>query len=211
MFTLNESYWSKFHTFRCEWQPGPKGYLHWYVDNVFKFGIEEESLKIMDTHIPQEPSYIIFNTAISTSWGFPNPPWGCTEYDCKTTSGRCGFNPGFCQSLPAEYQIDWVRVYQDKSNTYQTVGCNPKDFPTRKWILAHEYRYKSDDDYHALKAVPTGGETCAKDTECGTGYCFLMRCRCNKGWTGPDCMVRAHVCMYTLTVYCSLLCTNICN
>jgi beta-glucan synthesis-associated protein KRE6 len=131
MMTLNESYFNTPKRFRLEWQPGTDGYVHWYVDGQFRFGVEAEGLAPYMTRIPDEPSYIIMNTAISTSWGFPNPPFGCTEYDCKTTEGQCGMNPGFCKSLPAKFLIDSVRVYQNKEDPRQNVGCNPKDRPTR--------------------------------------------------------------------------------
>lgn len=140
MMTIDKSYFNSMHTFRLEWQPGENGYVHWYVDGKFRFGIEQESLNPQKTQIPEEPSYVIINTAVSTSWGFPNPPYGCTEYDCKTTEGKCGFNNGFCQSLPAELFVDHIRVYQNKGDPTHTVSCNPKKYPTKKWILAHEYR-----------------------------------------------------------------------
>jgi hypothetical protein len=54
---------------------------------------------------------------------------------------QCGMNAGFCKSLPAQFLIDSVRVYQKKSDPRQTVGCNPKERPTRKWIAGHAYRY----------------------------------------------------------------------
>lgn len=62
-----------------QWQPGPEGYIHWYGDGKFRFGVEQAGLDPFGTKIPTEPSYLILNTAISTSWGFPNPPPGCTE------------------------------------------------------------------------------------------------------------------------------------
>jgi len=62
-----------------QWQPGPNGYIHWYGDGKFRFGVEQAGLDPFGTKIPTEPSYVILNTAISTSWGFPNPPPGCTE------------------------------------------------------------------------------------------------------------------------------------
>jgi hypothetical protein len=124
-----------------QWQPGPDGYVHWYTDGKFRFGVEQAGLDPYRTQIPQEPSYIIFNTAISTSWGFPNPPPGCTEYDCKTEAGRCGVNPGFCKTLPAEFKIAHVRVYQNKKDGNQTVGCNPRSHPTKRYIAAHPKKY----------------------------------------------------------------------
>jgi beta-glucan synthesis-associated protein KRE6 len=149
MMTLNESYFNSPKRFRLEWQPGPEGYVHWYVDGQFRFGVEAEGLSPHLTKIPDEPSYIIMNTAISTSWGFPNPPLGCTEYDCKTTEGQCGMNPGFCKSLPAKFLIDSVRVYQNKDDPYQNVGCNPKDRPTR---YVHKYSILHSTCVQAFKA-----------------------------------------------------------
>ena len=189
MMTIDKKYFDKMHTFRIEWIPGKDGYIHWYVDNKFRFGVEQSGLEEFGTEIPKEPSYLIINTAISTSWGFPNPPWGCDEYDCKRVETRCGFNPGFCQTLPAKMFIDSVRVYQNKKDPAQTVTCNPKDYPTKKWIKAHEYRYKSSDDYYALKPIVAGGGSCREDEDCGQGYCSLRRCLCNTGWTGPKCLV----------------------
>ena len=42
---LDRSYWKRFHKFRLEWEPGNPhtgndGYVRWYVDGEFKFGIE---------------------------------------------------------------------------------------------------------------------------------------------------------------------------
>lgn len=189
MMTIDKSYFTSMHTFRLEWQPGDDGYVRWYVDGKLRFGVEQAGISsVSEAKIPNEPSYIIFNTAISTSWGFPNAPWGCTIYDCKDPEGRCGFNPGFCQSLPAKFLIDYVRVYQNKKDPRQTLGCNPKDYPTRKWILAHEYRYKTLLDTHALKDIVKGGDKCSKDSECGFGTCSFYRCKCSGYWVGPNCL-----------------------
>lgn len=66
---------------------------------------------------------------------------GCTEFDCKTTTGQCGMAAGFCDTLPAKMQIDSVRVYQDLNNSRQSVGCNPPKYPTSRFIKAHASRY----------------------------------------------------------------------
>eukprot|EP01041_Mallomonas_annulata_P001781 gene1781-3454_t len=192
MFTLDESFWERMHTFRLEWQPGPEGYVHWYIDNEYKFGVEASGLEFMKTRIPEEPSYLIINTAISNSWGFPDPPWGCTEYDCKTAEGKCGVWPGFCEQFPVDFEMDSIRVYQKKGDPYQTIGCNPEKFPTRKFIEAHEYRYKRQIDVHALKPLRVGGGRCKVDSDCGegTGKCLSnSKCRCEDGWVGPRCLV----------------------
>jgi len=167
MVQLTESNFKEMHTFRIEWQPGEDGYIHWYMDGKFRFGIEQAGLNAEGSKIPNEPSYLILNTAISTSWGFPNPPPGCSLYDCKDPDGQCGFNPGFCKSLPARFLIDHVRVYQNKNDSRQTVGCNPREYPTKRWILAHEYRYMGTAEAHALKPIVTGGNKCTKHSQCG--------------------------------------------
>jgi len=46
MMSIDDSYFNSFHTFRIEWQPGPQGYIHWYADNEFRFGIEAEGTSL---------------------------------------------------------------------------------------------------------------------------------------------------------------------
>lgn len=47
---------------------------------------------------------------------------------------------------PAEYKINWVRVYQDKNDPKQKVGCSTEERPTRRFIEAHEKKYKKPED-----------------------------------------------------------------
>lgn len=192
MMTLDKSFWEKMHRFRLEWQPGTDGYVHWYVDDEYMFGVEAAGLGLTQTQIPNEPSYVIINTAISTSWGFPDPPWGCTEYDCKVQGGQCGMFPGFCEQLPATFEVNYIRIYQNKDDPKQTVGCNPRGYPTRKFIKAHEYRYKALVDVHAIKPIINGNGHCQGDFDCGDkarGVCSSWgRCKCHSDWTGPHCL-----------------------
>lgn len=190
MMTIDKSYFETMHTFRFEWQPGDDGYVHWYVDGKLRFGVEAAGLREQESKIPNEPSYVIFNTAISTSWGFPSPPWGCTEYDCKKVDGRCGFSSGFCQTLPAKFLIDHVRIYQNKDDPRQTIGCNPRDYPTKAWIKGHEFRYTAADTAKSLKDIKSGGGKCATSSDCGTnGKCILYHCLCDSDHVGPNCLV----------------------
>jgi RNase adaptor protein for sRNA GlmZ degradation len=39
-----------------------------------------------------------------------------------------------CDNFPAEFLIDYVRVYQDISQEDQTVGCSTRTHPTKTWI-----------------------------------------------------------------------------
>jgi hypothetical protein len=212
--TLPYSFWEGVHTFRVEWQPGDQGYLNWYIDGVLKYGIQQSSLDFMGTKIPHEPSTIIMNTAISTSWGFPALPPGCgagatsaySMYDCKTTAGRCGLPQGFCATLPAEFRIDNVRLYQRINDSSQSIGCDPKGYPTTKFIKAHPERYVASANGLPLLPIQHGGGKCTISPPTGalngnsrrvcggsygTGYCDARKrqCVCNEGWTGPYCLV----------------------
>lgn len=91
---LAESHFQTPHTFRIEWQPGPGGRIDWYVRGgekvevngtehtlemdgngtewIHAFSIKDKSIsELMGSQIPIEPSYLIMNTAISSTWGFP--------------------------------------------------------------------------------------------------------------------------------------------
>lgn len=160
------------------------------MDGKFRFGVEQAGLNPFQTKIPDEPSYVILNTAISTSWGFPNPPPGCTEYDCKTEAGRCGFNAGFCKTLPAEFKIGHVRVYQNKNDGNQSIGCNPRSHPTKRYIDGHPQKYALQHQRLPLQPVKSGGGRCKDDADCGDGKCSTFgRCKCGGDSTGPHCLV----------------------
>lgn len=94
---LNSSKFDAFHLYRLEWETGDKGYLHWYFDNKLIYSISSEALDISGAIIPEEPMYIILNTALSSTWGFPNPcPSGCSCncYDCKRPECWCALGEG---------------------------------------------------------------------------------------------------------------------
>ena len=195
------------HTFRLEWQPGRGGRLDWFTKSYKKvdengtvFHMEgdgkgqdwEHSLHIPDfalddamgSKIPEEPSYLIFNTAISSTWAFPYnvPDWCPKCYDCNNPKCSCSFNPGFCNMMKTgkvALKIDSVRVYQSRDNDAHdgnphTVGCDPVEFPTREYIKGYEYRYMRNppfvyDDKHPLRDVKNGGGSCHVDADCGGG------------------------------------------
>ena len=92
MHQITPAHFKKLHSFRVEWQPGPKGRIDWFVkahkknstmDNstegdgkgqewVKALTIKDESINgMMNSQIPNEPSCLIMNIAISSSWGFP--------------------------------------------------------------------------------------------------------------------------------------------
>ena len=160
---LNSSHFEQHHIYRLEWQPpnpavgplmkshgGEFGYLEWYLDGEFIFGIEGQSLEdLTGAMIPVEPMYLILNTAISHRWGMPEPCdakncaacWLC--YDCINPECQCSLPLGMrgCKNLPAEMEIDYVRLYQDPLDTTHTVGCSPEGYPTAEYIEAHAGDY----------------------------------------------------------------------
>ncbi|CAM9582664.1 unnamed protein product, partial [Heterosigma akashiwo] len=111
---LRPTHFDRQHLYRLEWIPGDGGYLRWYLDGQMIYGISQDAL-INGAIFPEEPSYLILNTAISSMWGFPAPcpsTCGCDCWDCEKTECLCAVPTNMCQNLPADFLIDYVRVYQ---------------------------------------------------------------------------------------------------
>jgi hypothetical protein len=198
---LTPSHFETPHTFRVEWQPGVGGRLDWYVKNykindttyiegdgngqewLHAYSMQDDTIRnLMGSQIPIEPTYLIFNVAVSSTWGFPyDVPEYCSKcYDCDDPKCACSFYPGFCQMLRSgntAMYIDNVRVYQSRDpdahvGAHHTLGCDPPDYPTREWIVGHEYRYMrnppfSYDDKHPLRKIRKGGGSCTSNIDCG--------------------------------------------
>lgn len=102
--------------------------------------------------------YLILNTAMSSTWGFPQPcpeDCSCKCFDCtsKDYQCTCGMSPGFCKTLPASFLVDYVRVYQFPNASSQKVGCSTPDRPTKKWIEGHLGDYMDPWDDQPLLPV----------------------------------------------------------
>jgi len=94
-----------FHIYAVEWEPDT---IRWYVDGVLYFMLS--STQWYSGGAPGNPRapfdqdfYIILNAAIGGNYT------GCLTPDCISAS------------LPQEYLIDYVRVYQESSNIAPTV------------------------------------------------------------------------------------------
>lgn len=199
---LVASHFNRTHTFRVEWQPGPGGRIDWFShgykvndtfvktgdgngkDWVHAYSILDKVLReTMGSQVPIEPSYLIMNTAVSSTWGFPyDVPASCKKcYDCDDPKCACTFSPGFCKMLrddDVSLKIDAVRVYQSRDpsahvGANHTLGCDPPDYPTRGWIKGHSFRYMRNapfsyaDKGRPLRNIQTGGGTCETDKDCG--------------------------------------------
>lgn len=193
---LTESHFTSQHVYRLEWETGPEGFLEWYLDDKFVFRIESSTLNLTGALMPEEPMYLLINTAISYTWGFPEPcPEGCpcSCFDCRLAECACGIPNNFCQNFPAYFLVDYIRLYQDKSNPNHTIGCSTQNHPTKKFIDAHPYMYMSEHDKVPLKPIQHGQGSCKVDSDCGSyGRCSTHLphvCEClTKNFTGPHCL-----------------------
>ena len=99
---LNDSHFQEQHIYWIEWEPSANssGYLEWYLDGELIFSIAGKSLEVTGAQIPLEPMYLILNTAVSHSWGFPEPcdTETCSScyhcYDCTNPECQCSLPAG---------------------------------------------------------------------------------------------------------------------
>lgn len=196
---IDESYFEKLNKYRVEWEPPSEGkndgYVKWYLNDQFIYGIHGRSLNITGTSIPSEPMYLIMNTAVATSWGFPTPcPEGCSCkcFECGNPDCDCALPVGYCDNFPATFEIDYVRVWQAKNEPKHQLGCSTQDRPTELFIKAHKKRYMQDNQREPLLPVRTGGASCTTDFDCGGkrhGNCTANGvCKCNQGFAGSSCL-----------------------
>ncbi|CBJ31299.1 Beta-1,6-glucan active enzyme, family GH16 [Ectocarpus siliculosus] len=194
---LSETHFEDLHTYRLDWQPGggddsSKGYLRWYVDDELLYGISDDTLESFHgSQIPLEPMYLLLNTAVSTTWGFPDCHTGCACdcFDARDPACACAVAPGFDGVFPAEFVVDSVRVYQALNDTTHTLGCDTEQYPTKDFIKANHDLYKSPDDDHVMLSVQSGGGSCRTSDDCNDNECYEgKRCRCSDMWTGPRCL-----------------------
>lgn len=83
---------------------------------------------------------------------------------------------------PAEYKVNWVRVYQDKNDPKQKVGCSTKERPTRKFIEAHEKKYMQKGDvstvplslFYTMISLSWNDLECIAKWSMQKGFCYGM-------------------------------------
>lgn len=165
------------------------------------YGVKGATLDIMQTEIPSEPMYLIMNTAVSSSWGFPTPcpdNCECDCFECGNPTCECALPPGYCDNFPASFEIDYVRVFQAVNEERHILGCSPDNRPTELFIKGHEKRYMAEGQKRPLEPIRHGGGVCTKNNDCGKppiGVCSSSGvCRCAENFTGPHCL--AHVGYY---------------
>ncbi|RLN67014.1 hypothetical protein BBJ28_00006794 [Nothophytophthora sp. Chile5] len=193
--------------YQMEWVTGENGYVRWMLDGSPLFEVTADAF----SNVPQntkknnpqkvmleEPMSLIFNVALSSSWGTTPPNAG---YECRGD----GLDPvvnAICDDFPMYMKIDYIRLYQDQgddldADNYMQVGCDPKSHPTKQWIDGHIDEYQDDDNQWEEVA---GRAFCEKDNDCTiggnvgttalkTGKCVNSRCSCtySTSWGGPRC------------------------
>ena len=191
---IDESYFNSYNKYRVEWDPPTPGkgdgYIRWYLNDNFLFGIGGESLNITGAKIPDEPMYLIINTAVASSWGFPMPcPEGCDCecFECGNPDCECALPDGYCDNFPASFEIDYVRVYQAVDEPKHKLGCSTKDRPTALFIEGHQDKFMEEGDTAPLQSLRIGGGKCDMDSDCGHGLCLNGMCKCQTGFAGTSC------------------------
>jgi len=190
---LYDTHFEHLHLYRLEWVPGSEGHLIWYLDDEFVFRISASALNLTSAILPEEPMYIILNTAMSSTWGFPQPcPEGCpcNCFDCRLQECLCAVPESMCQNFPANFLIDSIRVYQNPNDKNQTVGCSTPTHKSRRFIQAHKNLYMDEGDKEPLRKIAHGGGKCTRNENCGLyGRCSRHECIClNSTHTGPHCL-----------------------
>ena len=97
----------------------------------------------------------------------------CADARCLQCPEQTGWLEDFCKDVdpenPAEYKIDYVRVYQDTSDPAHTLGCSPPEYPTKDYIEENWDKYTFDPwiEDRPLHPVQHGGGSCKVDADCG--------------------------------------------
>ncbi|KAG6967383.1 hypothetical protein JG688_00006346 [Phytophthora aleatoria] len=155
--------------YQLEWVMGSQGYIRWMVEDIVIFEIPAESVE----NVPQddaesnpkklmleEPMYVIFNVALSTSWGTTPPNPGSP---CRGDGSNAQHN-AICDGFPMYMKIDYIRIYQDlSSSSTMAIGCDPSTHPTKQWIEDHIDEYETTEN----KWIEVhGGANCESDLDC---------------------------------------------
>jgi beta-glucanase (GH16 family) len=217
--TLPQDTYTGQHVYHLDWKAGPDGHVVFQLDGKMQFRVNASSAlreravtidkspvgRMLGRQMPEEPSYIMLNIDLSTRWGWPDcradlcdcctdcrdPKCTTCYYPGDTTTNHRQWMADLCKTLPAYYEIDYVRLWQRKNNV--RTSCSPKDYPTQGWIESHRERYILPNFNEPLRPVLAGGSLCTTDADCGgsqRGSCVDTMCSCSAEWTGPQCLVK---------------------
>jgi hypothetical protein len=207
------------HVYTIDWRAGPDGYVEFQMDGKKQFRVNASTAlrehdvtkegipvgRMLGRQMPEEPSYLMLNIDLSTRWGWPdcNKKYCDCCSDCRDKKCTTCYYPwqktvnsrqwlaDLCKTLPAWYEIDYVRLWQRPNNI--RTSCSPKDYPTQGWIESHRDRYVLPNMNEPLRPVLSGGGQCTSPEDCGgsgRGSCPDGVCKCLQDFTGPRCLVK---------------------
>ncbi|BGP38928.1 hypothetical protein JCM10449v2_002866 [Rhodotorula kratochvilovae] len=128
------------NTYGVEYAPSERngwgtGYMTWTQGGEKMWTIHDKAMGpneeagVSERWVSAEPMYLIMNLAIS-------PNFGVIDYENL--------------SFPSKFRIDYVRVYQP--NDHISVGCDPKENPTKDYIERNPELYRNPNltSYHDI-------------------------------------------------------------
>ncbi|KAI9799234.1 MAG: hypothetical protein M1833_004112 [Piccolia ochrophora] len=134
--TLNNDWYNgkQYQTYSFEYTTGKKsGNIVWYIGDQQTWKLDQRAIgpngNIGQRVIPREPMSLIMNFGMST---------GFSAVDL----------PGLAMLLPATMRVDYVRIYQDPSNSDQSVTCDPPGYETTQYIANHMENYANPNLTH---------------------------------------------------------------
>lgn len=119
---LNNNWYDgkEYQTYAFEYEPGPDGYVTWYVGEEKTWTLDSRAIRangnVGQRVIPEEPMAIVLNFGMSNGFAALN---------------MTGLGP----LMPATMRLDYIRIYQDEGNTLMT--CDPPGYPTTGYIASH--------------------------------------------------------------------------
>ncbi|OQS01935.1 beta-glucan synthesis-associated protein [Thraustotheca clavata] len=197
-YPIHLAAYSSYLRYQLEWYEqqsmvtGDDGYIRWMLEDNPIFEITADTLvnppqdsanlnpkKIMI----EEPMYMIFNTALSTSWGTKPPNPG---QPCRGNGQDASINK-ICSAFPLYLRIDYIRVWQHGN---MTVGCDPATHPTAGWIKGHQQNYE---DANNPVVQVDGGASCNSNDDCtlprsATGGVQVISGSCDQSNLGGRCV-----------------------
>lgn len=104
--------------------PGASGSVIWTVGDEPVWKLDARAIgpngNVGQRVIPQEPMAVVMNFGMSTGFSAINLT-------------------GITNTLPATMRFDYVRIYQNPSDT--SITCDPPDYPTTEYISQHMDAY----------------------------------------------------------------------
>lgn len=97
----------------------------------------------------------------------------CGDPNCLRCPESTGWLADLCKDIdprrPAKYEIDYIRVYQDKTDPLHMLGCDPPEYPTKQYIEDNweKYTFNSYIKKEPLVVVQHGGGECSTNFDCG--------------------------------------------